>query len=52
MKIDNYFHKSAVNNSSKINAIKKEVTEKMVTFCANDMRPFSIVEGAGFLDFC
>ncbi len=24
----------------------------MVTFCANDMRLFSIVECAGFLDFC
>lgn len=28
--------------------IKKLVTEKLVEFCAKDMRPFSIVEGEGF----
>ena len=49
-KIDNFLIKKA--NGTKNGEIKKQITESLVNFCAKDIRPFSIVDGEGFKEFC
>ena len=48
-KIDNIFKKSILNQST-FTQIKKEVTEKAINFCCNDIRAFNVIEGEGFKD--
>lgn len=49
-RLDNYFAPTA---TSSLSATRHEaITQKLISFICKDMRPISVVDGAGFREFC